>query len=156
MLPAEGAPTTALCVEERAGHLFVFLPPLPDAADTRCAARGRRGAAAATGTPWCSRAIRGRGPPAAELSVTPDPGVIEVNVHPARAGPSLSEINRHPDTAARAIGLATETFGMDGTHTGTGGGGHLTLGGPTPADSPLLRRPDLLVSMLTYWQHHPA
>ena len=90
------------------------------------------------------------------LTVTPDPGVIEVNVHPSASWADLCEITRTLHTAPREVGLATETFGSTALHTGTGGGSHLTLGGPTPADTPLLRRPDLLVSMLTYWQHHPA
>src|SRR5436305_11824625 len=57
---------------------------------------------------------------------------------------------------ARETRLATEKFMLDGRHTGTGGGNHVTLGGATPADSPLLRRPDLLRSLITYWQNHPA
>jgi uncharacterized protein (DUF2126 family)/transglutaminase-like putative cysteine protease len=157
VLPVEGAPTTALCVEERGGHLFVFLPPLPDSADTVALLGIVEAAAVATG----NKVVLEGYPPSGDhrlrsLSVTPDPGVIEVNVHPAASWAELTEINQTLDTAARAVGLATETFGMDGTHTGTGGGGHLTLGGPSSADSPLLRRPDLLVSMLTYWQHHPG
>jgi len=157
VLPVEEAPTTALCVEERAGHVFVFLPPLPDAADTVALLGVIENAAATTGI----RVVLEGYPPAGDdrvrtLTVTPDPGVIEVNVHPAGSWTELTEINQTLDAAARSVGLATETFGMDGTHTGTGGGGHLTLGGPTAADSPLLRRPDLLVSMITYWQHHPG
>ena len=157
VLPVEAAPTTALCVEERGGHVFVFLPPLPAA---ECAVE-------LLGV--LERAVRGLGArvvlegylPAADprlrtLTVTPDPGVVEVNVQPAASWPELVELNRTLDAAARAAGLATETFALDGTHAGTGGGNHLTLGGRTPADSPLLRRPDLLVSMLTFWQHHPA
>jgi uncharacterized protein (DUF2126 family)/transglutaminase-like putative cysteine protease len=157
VLPVEGAPTTALCVQERDGHVFVFLPPLPDAADTVALLGVVERAAAGTGV----RVVLEGYPPAGDvrvrtLTVTPDPGVIEVNVHPATDWSELTEITRTLSEAAHGVGLAAETFAMDGAHTGTGGGGHLTLGGPTPADSPLLRRPDLLVSMLTYWQHHPG
>ena len=90
------------------------------------------------------------------LLVTPDPGVLEVNVHPASSWQELVDITMGVHADARATRLGTETFHLDGAHAGTGGGNHLTLGGPTPADSPLLRRPDLLRSIITYWQHHPS
>ena len=90
------------------------------------------------------------------LSVTPDPGVIEVNMQPAASWPDLVATVSGLYEEARVSRLGTEKFSLDGTHSGTGGGCHITLGGPTPADSPLLRRPDLLRSLVTYWQHHPA
>ncbi len=91
-----------------------------------------------------------------KLMVTPDPGVIEVNVHPAK---NWNEVVHNYDLlfeAALESRLGSEKFMQDGKHTGTGGGNHITLGGSTPSDSPLLRRPDLLRSMLAFWQHHPG
>ena len=82
--------------------------------------------------------------------------MIEVNIQPASSWPELVEIVTTVYDEARPTRLGTEKFQLDGTHTGTGGGNHMTLGGPTPADSPLLRRPDLLRSLITYWQHHPS
>src|SRR6201990_514617 len=90
------------------------------------------------------------------MSVTPDPGVIEVNVAPtATFGEQRDQLQTLYDEA-RLARLSTESFDVDGSHGGTGGGNHITLGGITPAASPLLRRPDLLVSLLTYWQRHPS
>jgi len=88
--------------------------------------------------------------------ITPDPGVVEVNVHPTSSWSELSEVTHSLYAIAREQRLGAETFGLDGRHSGTGGGSHLTLGGPEPMRSPLIRRPDLLVSLITYWQHHPA
>jgi uncharacterized protein (DUF2126 family) len=104
--------------------------------------------------------LEGYGPPPDPrinvLMVTPDPGVIEVNVHPTASWAELRDLTRDLYTLAREHGLAAETFAVDGRHSGTGGGSHLTLGAAEPSRSPMLRRPDLLVSMLTFWQHHPA
>jgi uncharacterized protein (DUF2126 family) len=90
------------------------------------------------------------------IVVGADPGVIEVNVQPAGSWPELVDIGTRLYAQAREVGLGTEKFDLDGTHTGTGGGNHVTLGGAAAPDSPLLRRPDLLRSMITFWQHHPA
>ncbi len=90
------------------------------------------------------------------LKVTPDPGVIEVNVHPAHNWEQLKDITTSVYDEARQCRLGTEKFQHDGRHTGTGGGNHLVLGGATPANSPFLRRPDLLRSMIGFWNNHPS
>jgi uncharacterized protein (DUF2126 family)/transglutaminase-like putative cysteine protease len=155
--PVEDAPTTALAVEIRDGHLFVFLPPLEEFAHAVDVLTVIEKEAAAIGVPVVLEGYPLPGDPRSRtLTVTPDPGVIEVNVQPAASWRELIEISTTIDVEARNVGLATEKFALDGTHTGTGGGSHLTLGGSTPADSLLLRRPDLLVSLLTFWQNHPS
>jgi uncharacterized protein (DUF2126 family)/transglutaminase-like putative cysteine protease len=148
---------TALCVEVRSGRLHVFLPPVIRLEDSLALiAEIERTAAALK----MRVRLEGYSPPhdtrLRQLSVTPDPGVIEVNVQPAA---SWQEITSNVTTLyelARTTRLGTEKFMLDGRHTGTGGGNHVTLGGATPADSPLLRRPDLLRSLITYWQNHPS
>ncbi|KUI33847.1 DUF2126 domain-containing protein [Mycobacterium sp. GA-2829] len=150
-------PTTALVSEVRDGVLYVFLPPTEDL-DHFVDLVGRVEAAAAH--VGCPLVVEGYPPPTDPrlgwVTVTPDPGVIEVNVAPTGGFADQRAQLETLYEQARLARLTTEQFDVDGTHGGTGGGNHITLGGPTPADSPLLRRPDLLVSMLTYWQRHPA
>ena len=156
-LEPENLPRSALCVEARDGNVFVFLPPTPRVEHTVDLIGVVEESAAALRVPIV---LEGYLPPIdpriVRLAITPDPGVLEVNVHPASSWQELVDITMGVHADARATRLGTETFHLDGTHAGTGGGNHLTLGGRTPADSPLLRRPDLLRSIITYWQHHPS
>ncbi len=155
--PIEDAPRHALVVEERDGHLFVFLPPVEHLELATELVAIVEDAAAETGLPVVLEGYSLPGDPRIRtLSVTPDPGVIEVNVQPTSTWPELVELTETLYEDARQTHLTSEKFDLDGTHTGTGGGNHFTLGGATPADSPLLRRPDLLRSLITYWQHHPS
>ena len=148
---------TALCVEPRGGRLLVFLPPLPQAEPWLALVAAVEEVAAAEGRPV---ALEGFDPPfdprLRSLSVTPDPGVLEVNLHPAATWRESCATSAAVHEAARVAGLRPDRYGPEGSHLGTGGGSHVTLGGPTPEQSPFLRRPDLLVSLITFWQHHPG
>jgi uncharacterized protein (DUF2126 family) len=153
----DGVVRTALCIEERNGHLHVFLPPLASAGDYLELIGAIEDTAGAFA---CPVALEGYpmafDPRIAKLSVTPDPGVIEVNVQPSASWPELVANTTELYADARALRLSTEKFMLDGRHSGTGGGNHLVLGGPSPADSPFLRRPDLLRSLVGYWLDHPS
>jgi len=155
--PAQWVVRTALCVEPRDGRLHVFMPPVSSTEDYVDLLAAIEDTAEHLKT---SVIIEGYTPPPDHrlnrLSVTPDPGVIEVNVHPAHHWRELVEITTGLYDDARQCRLGTEKFMLDGRHTGTGGGNHFALGGATPADCPFLRRPDLLRSMLAYWLNHPS
>jgi uncharacterized protein (DUF2126 family) len=148
---------TALCIEPREGRLHIFLPPLSHLEHYLDLVASIESTAAALNMPVL---LEGYQPPddwrLLRLYITPDPGVIEVNIHPAHTWEELVTRTTVLYEEAHLSRLSTEKFMLDGRHTGTGGGNHVTLGGPTPADSPLLRRPDLLQSLITYWQHHPS
>ena len=152
-----GVPHTALCIEPRGGALHLFLPPLEYLEHYLDLLASIEETAGELGLPVV---LEGYDPPRdlrlQRLQVTPDPGVIEVNIHPARSWEELVANTTALYEEARLTRLATEKFLLDGRHTGTGGGNHVTLGGETPADSPMLRRPDLLSSLVSYWQHHPG
>jgi uncharacterized protein (DUF2126 family) len=148
---------TALCVEARDGFIYIFLPPLTDLEYYLDLIASIETSAKVLNMPVL---IEGYEPPhdprLLRFSISPDPGVIEVNIHPANTWDELVRNTTILYEQAHYARLGTEKFMVDGRHTGTGGGNHVTLGGPTPADSPLLRRPDLLRSLTTYWQHHPS
>jgi uncharacterized protein (DUF2126 family) len=154
---ADAVPTTAMVAEIRDGLLYIYMPPTDELEHFVDLISRVEAAAAKVG---CPVVVEGYGPPPdpriGSMTITPDPGVIEVNVAPTA---SFAEQKQQLETLyeqARLARLSTESFDVDGTHGGTGGGNHITLGGIAPADSPLLRRPDLLVSLLTYWQRHPS
>jgi uncharacterized protein (DUF2126 family)/transglutaminase-like putative cysteine protease len=148
---------TALCVEARQGTLFVFMPPLAYAEEYLDLVAAIEQTAADLALPV---RIEGYTPPydprLRHFKVTPDPGVIEVNLQPAADWNEIVELTTVLYEEARQVRLGTEKFMLDGRHTGTGGGNHIVLGGAKPADSPFLRRPDLLRSLVTYWNNRPS
>ena len=148
---------TALCIEVRDGRLYVFVPPFETVEPYFALLTLIENAAA---TLKLRVRLEGYGPPhdarVTTLGVTPDPGVIEVNIHPANSWDELVRNTTALYEEARLTRLGTEKFMLDGRHTGSGGGNHITLGGKSAAESPLLRRPDLLRSLITYWQNHPS
>lgn len=147
----------AICVQVREGKLFIFMPPVEYLADYLDLVAGIEDTAAFLGM---RVVIEGYTPPydprISVLKVTPDPGVIEVNVHPAESWEELVENTTELYALARESRLGTEKFMLDGRHSGTGGGNHVVIGASLPEDSAFLRRPDLLRSMVGYWQNHPA
>lgn len=148
---------TALVVEVRQGILYVFMPPLARLEDYF----DLLAAVEATAEQLQVRLVLEGYPPPRDarlkvLQVTPDPGVIEVNIHPASNWKELVEHTEFLYQASFESHLCAEKFALDGRHTGTGGGNHVVLGGATPADSPFLRKPELLTSLVAYWHNHPS
>jgi uncharacterized protein (DUF2126 family)/transglutaminase-like putative cysteine protease len=148
---------TALCVEPREGKLKVFMPPQKTAEDYLDLIAAVESTAHDLRMPIH---VEGYTPPSdARLThflITPDPGVIEVNIHPANSWDELKHQAEVVYEEARQSRLCTEKFMHDGKHVGTGGGNHFVLGGASPLDSPILRRPDLLKSLVAYWHNHPS
>ncbi len=148
---------TALCIEPRDGTLHLFMPPLATLESYLDLVTAIEDTASHLGMPV---RLEGYHPPSDHrlnrFQITPDPGVIEVNVQPAASWRELVHNTSTLYEEARLHRLTAEKFMLDGRHTGTGGGNHVVLGGPTPADSPILRKPDLLRSLGSYWINHPS
>lgn len=148
---------TAICVEPRNGTLHVFMPPMHYVEDYLELLARIEETTAELKTPVI---IEGYTPPddprVAHMKVTPDPGVIEVNVHAVKTWQEAVSVTTGLYEDAHFSRLGTEKFMLDGRHIGTGGGNHIVIGGATPGDSPFLRRPDLLKSLVAYWHNHPA
>ncbi len=148
---------TAMTVQARDGLLYLYLPPLPAAEDWLALVAAIEATAAERGRPVVlegykpsyDRRVMG-------FSVTPDPGVIEVNIHPAQSWDDLVSRTEQLYEEARHVGLTAEKFMLDGRHVGTGGGNHVVMGAMTPEDSAFLRRPDLIKSLLGFWHNHPS
>jgi uncharacterized protein (DUF2126 family)/transglutaminase-like putative cysteine protease len=148
---------TAVCFETRGGCLHIFMPPLTHLEHYVALIEAIEDTATQMKMPVV---LEGYEPPKdyrlKKFLITPDPGVIEVNIHPVETWDDLVKNTEALYEDARQCRLATEKFMLDGRHSGTGGGNHVTFGGSTPANSPFLRRPDLLRSLVTFWQHHPG
>ncbi|MGQ0511891.1 MAG: transglutaminase family protein [Betaproteobacteria bacterium] len=148
---------TAICAEPRKGILYVFMPPATGLEDYLELASAVEATAAELGFPVVLEGYEPPRDPRLEVvRITPDPGVLEANIHPAHNWAELVENTTFLYEQARESRLSTEKFMVDGRHTGTGGGNHFVLGAATAADSPFLRRPDLLASLIAYWHNHPS
>ena len=148
---------TAMCAEPRDGVLYIFMPPMGRLESYLELVTAVEATAAELSQPVVLEGYEPpRDPRLNHFRITPDPGVIEVNIHPSQSWDELVARTTHLYESARLCRLTSEKLMLDGRHTGTGGGNHFVLGGATPLDSPFLRRPDLLRSLLAYWHNHPS
>ncbi|MFN3986585.1 MAG: DUF2126 domain-containing protein [Rhodocyclaceae bacterium] len=148
---------TAICAQAREGVLYLFMPPTENLEDYLEIVAAVEATAAALDQPVMFEGYEPpRDPRLTHFRITPDPGVVEVNIHPAADWDELVDQTTHLYEAAHESRLTSEKFMVDGRHSGTGGGNHFVLGGASPADSPFLRRPDLLRSLVSYWHNHPS
>ncbi|MDO9198683.1 DUF2126 domain-containing protein [Rhodoferax sp.] len=155
--PRRASGPKAEAVGEKSSVIYVFMPPLEKLEDYL----DLLAAIEATAEQLKVRIVLEGYPPPRDprlklLQVTPDPGVIEVNIHPVTHWGELVRNTEFLYGVAFESRLSAEKFMKDGRHTGTGGGNHFVMGGATPADSPFLRRPELLASLLLYWHNHPS
>jgi uncharacterized protein (DUF2126 family)/transglutaminase-like putative cysteine protease len=147
----------SLCVEPRDGRLHVFLPYSSQLADYLDLLAAVEDTCQYLQTlVWLEGYTPAADPRLRSFSVTPDPGVLEINLPPASNWGELERINTLLSEEAAANRLTAEKFNYDGGQVATGGGSHIVVGGATVFDSPFLRRPDLLRSMVTFWQNHPS
>jgi uncharacterized protein (DUF2126 family)/transglutaminase-like putative cysteine protease len=148
---------TAMCVQARDNQLYIFMPPLEKLDDYLMLLSKIEETSLSMNQPVV---LEGYPPPRdhrlAMLQITPDPGVLEINIQPNKTWGDLLKLTFELYREAHLIGLSTEKFMLDGRHSGTGGGNHLVMGGEIPENSPFLRRPDLLGSLLRYWHNHPS
>lgn len=155
--PRRASGPKAEAVGKKSGVLYIFMPPLEKLEDYLDLLTAVEATAEGLGL---QIVLEGYPPPRDPrlklLQVTPDPGVIEVNIHPVSNWKDLVYNTEFLYNAAFETHLSAEKFMTDGRHTGTGGGNHFVMGGATPADSPFLRRPELLASLLLYWHNHPS
>jgi uncharacterized protein (DUF2126 family)/transglutaminase-like putative cysteine protease len=147
----------ALCVQAVEGRLHVFLPYTPVAADYLDLIAAVEDTCSYLGvTVWLEGYMPPPDPRLRSFGLTPDPGVLEVNLPPTANWDDLEELNAILHEEAHGNRLIAGKFGYDGSHLTTGGGSHIVLGSKTVLESPVLRRPDLLRSMVTFWQRHPS
>ncbi|HSI04083.1 MAG: transglutaminase family protein [Myxococcota bacterium] len=148
---------TAACVELRDDTLFVFVPPSTTADDFFAMVALIDRARAELDV---EVQLEGYPPPGGgevyRLSVTPDPGVLEVNLPVTTTTREHAALFDAVFDGALHAGLHSEKYLLDGRMAGSGGGNHLTFGGPAPLESPFVTRPALLASLITFLQHHPS